>query len=1597
MSSISSLFTQGQLAEASYADLRNSQVGSTITDPQQVKARLLAVGFSDSQAAALVSQWRVVNHIPDTASGFSATLFERLDANEQPTGQYTFAIRGSTEFIDFAGADLSLATGGVAFDQLLSMVNYVLRLQAGVNGTTQQIELAAGATAPSLTSNFVSGVGPSINPAELTISGHSLGGFLGQVYQRLFGSIGVYTYNALGLIRPNAPIFDQLTSLLGLPPGSFSSGPGENLLVPGEPAQLIGTVQGKPQIRVFSETQSTTIGPVNTIPAHRVSPLTDSLAVYDLFAKLDPALNTTDPAVGIGKITDILTAASNKPALSLEAALDSLRKLFKDAVTADPIPTAMDNRERYYQNLIGLQDRIALYVGTLTIDSLATTSDVQLAGLAQGSDAIAYRYALKELNPFAIVGNNDLYSPHNVNGELNLYSPVTGTGLTREYLADRAEMLGWKNLSYQKDGNVALRGDRIESYQFTDKSIKDDRTGQDLTLTVVGRNSLLINNPARIIFGSDSDETLAGSNIAAGDHLYGGGGADTLQGNQGNDYLEGGNGNDTYVWNSGDGIDTILDTDGIGKLVVNGKVISGGIKVAQNDYVSTDKQTLHFEGDPIAGGVLIVNGDLRIENFTSGDLGIVLNEQGNLAEIQPTTTTFQGPVQTSADFFGSDGADRFVATLESSLFVAKGGDDLLQVSDGALGPRIAGGSGRDLLIGGSHEGVASVLGEAGQDILLGGDHPDQLVGDFFGFEFSDFGFRGSSFSYSEAPAEDPDEVSTPRGYFTSPIQGIDDADIVFADGYFQALKYVLGIDDASDISSHYDDYLDGGGGNDFLFGGYGSDVLFGGAGNDSIDGDAFAFGLLFNLGGFRDSIWRDAVARLFGQPGDDYFDGGGGNDRLVDQDGGNDVLIGAPGDDYISSGEPDSAGTTYSNYLEGGEGNDVITSSNRSPDGFDVLIGGPGNDTFQVDFGSANIEGGAGGDTYIVTDRFSPSVSSRLPRNVVINDFDNGESDVDRLHLRALADLLTTLSITRDESHLYIGRSGDPGWITVENWFAGPEYKIEEIVFDNVSTPGFDQVYDVAAIESRFTTTSAAADFLWGSSADEQLAGGLGTDTLFGDAGNDFLAGNEGNDALDGGEGSDVYVFNVGDGVDHILDTGSFGSDAITFGPGITPEMLTLGLGSLLITVGENGDAIHIEGFDPNNARNSSGIELFQFADGVQLTYGELVTRGFDIVGTAADDVLQGTSVNDRFAGGVGNDTYLFGRGSGQDVIEDLDTAGLDTDTVRVGADCAPTDIAITRMGDFITLAFNGAGDQLSIRWQPEQGYGIERVEFSGGIVWDAETLEAIVRSSSNSAPMVANPLMDQTAQEDVPFGFQVPEDAFRDMDQGEILSYSAALANGDALPAWLAFDSASRQFIGTPAANDIGAISVRVTATDLMGASATDEFQLVVSDGGECREMNLVGSDECDNRNYDHWKRDDEHRRSSHGRKHVDRDDHRLDRKDDRIADFLSAHLERKPRYDFETLALELEHADWIGEAPNGQEIARRWQVVGGYLTTLANERDEDARGGADYRFSERGLLGGDIHAGGLGYSESIGLMRRMANLQALQGLEEGFQRLHT
>nr|WP_245217012.1 putative Ig domain-containing protein [Neoroseomonas nitratireducens] len=120
------------------------------------------------------------------------------------------------------------------------------------------------------------------------------------------------------------------------------------------------------------------------------------------------------------------------------------------------------------------------------------------------------------------------------------------------------------------------------------------------------------------------------------------------------------------------------------------------------------------------------------------------------------------------------------------------------------------------------------------------------------------------------------------------------------------------------------------------------------------------------------------------------------------------------------------------------------------------------------------------------------------------------------------------------------------------------------------------------------------------------------------------------------------------------------------------------------------------------------------------------------------------------------------------------------------------------------------------------------RVRASDGTLTTSDDFVLTI-ANTNDAPTVANPIADRTATEDATFQFQVPANAFRDVDATDALSYTATLADGSPLPSWLGFDPATRTFSGTPGNGDVGTLAVRVIATDGSGASVSDDFTLTV------------------------------------------------------------------------------------------------------------------------------------------------------------------------
>lgn len=232
MNTINDYFVNAQLALAAYSDFSNGYNDGAVKLALQYRGVLgiFEPDFTTTSAQNFVNQFAVIKQFTDSGllgdgSGFSATLFQNKQNN-----QFSLAIRG-TELSSPADlqADSQLAAGMIPAKQVVSLVNYALRLQAGAGVQAQQLtydEISipgiagtalAGQIVPYITNLRLSttganGVGPGVSLNNLTISGHSLGGYLGQAFGKMFGggTSQLYTYNAPGF-GSSTGLLDQIS------------------------------------------------------------------------------------------------------------------------------------------------------------------------------------------------------------------------------------------------------------------------------------------------------------------------------------------------------------------------------------------------------------------------------------------------------------------------------------------------------------------------------------------------------------------------------------------------------------------------------------------------------------------------------------------------------------------------------------------------------------------------------------------------------------------------------------------------------------------------------------------------------------------------------------------------------------------------------------------------------------------------------------------------------------------------------------------------------------------------------------------------------------------------------------------------------------------------------------------------------------------------------------------------------------------------------------------------------------------------------------------------------------------------------------------
>ncbi|SEA83603.1 Ca2+-binding protein, RTX toxin-related [Desulfuromusa kysingii] len=523
--------------------------------------------------------------------------------------------------------------------------------------------------------------------------------------------------------------------------------------------------------------------------------------------------------------------------------------------------------------------------------------------------------------------------------------------------------------------NWYLAKNRIEAIELTETGDRLEvadimaamGTAGDDIIKALSEGSLLdggLGNDS--LYGNVGDDSLVGG--AGNDVFEARAGDDTLAGGVGNDTLKGEAGDDTYIFNRGDGIDTIHDLATI-KRWQYGQVwndATNSYNWGRQEYL----ETVAGGNDTLQFGTGIAPEDLLVR--TSGTDIIIRVKDGNTlfedlsdkltikdfyhGDTQIESFTFAGgenlAPQDILNLMYSEGDDVVSYNNDIDQIVrAKGGNDTVitgggndQLTGGAGDDQLNGGLGDDIYLFGRGDGRDLVEDKgalewwqrsSGNDTIhltggltrndviiawggqLGDEHKNDLV----------IALKEDGKTLSELV----DRIVV-KDWFNRQTQIetllFDDAtsldkqaimDAIFTDG--EDLVDLTAADQAQIINglggndtliaSHHNDSIVAGDGDDLVEGKQGADSIFGGAGNDVLHGDDEPDYRYGSRGG-NDS--------LSGGAGDDILYGAGGDDTLAGNTG-NDILMGGgDSDSYLFSRSDgtdtviDTAGYQLSEY-----------------------------------------------------------------------------------------------------------------------------------------------------------------------------------------------------------------------------------------------------------------------------------------------------------------------------------------------------------------------------------------------------------------------------------------------------------------------------------------------------------------------------------------------------------------------------------------------------------------------------------------------------------------------------------------------------------
>ncbi len=1352
--------------------------------------------LAQGQAHDFVQRFQIIDHHANDATGFSATL-----TRDTLTGEYTLSFRsteakhqaagGDWERDGLPGADGEIAGTGFALAQLVSMEKYYQALKAdptklpsgavlnvtgyslGGHLATVFTELHANEIQATFTFN---GAGRGrINGGTVGLSESERIREMLQLAETQLDAIdptwfvsgntgSVYTDERYRDVR-QATILNFGTTNSFLPPGEIGAGPGFDKIT-----QLVGLaihndqpyvansgIHGKPTT-IFIEDQPNIDGLGGLFgqdgsfgTTHSITLIIDSLAVAERIQEFAPTLGreaierlfaASSSFTGSGFVGVSGLAEGN----SLENILDSLRRAFDPNAVSTPFGRLTNDfgqltfRNPFYENLDELRGKNAQLISLVDLSS----SEVLAKANSASPEAMAYRYALRELNPFVMIGI-DYEALHNQDQSLDMYDANTGAGAwTQMALSDRAELLAEKLRFNQTDGTPS------SPTLFVDETSNfNNQRGATAAEAVIfgdaeGREYLGRRGNDHIYGGAGNDfvHGAAGQDYLEGndgnDELYGEGENDILLGQQGNDKLDGGTGADRMSGGVGDDIyivdnsgDKVVEFENGGRdQILASANFSLGAQV--EDLTLTGTGNTSGTGNNLDNRIIGNSGNNRLSGMGGNDLlegGIgfdtyVYHSGDGLDRIEDSDAQgqiiFDGRVLQGGIRRAGDATNTYISLDGRTTYVMSGTDLIVNgvlivnenFQSGQMGVEL-----RDVSQLPINTGMPSGLFG---NVLVGDASNETLVATS-PYSYAMYGNEGSDVLTSQVPlAVDAfddlrdggpgDDILVGAGGNDYLVGGSGDdyADVSDGDIFLGGDGNDIAVTDTriDNYSWSYigggTHYVDGGAGNDVLLGALGVDVLFGGEGDDVLRGENRPTGWIAKV------YDTDLVLKSFPMQGfastvgaDDYLDGGGGNDLLVG-DGGDDLLLGGAGDDRLY-GESDFTPTIAGDdWLDGGEGNDSLFGGA----GADMLSGGDGNDLLVGDFsgdpGAADIlDGGAGADELQGgggDDILYGGIGMDRLAGFAGNDFLDGGADDDELQ-GGLGDDTLWGGVGNDRM---IGQEGDDTLFGDDG-----DDELEGEVGSDVlfGGDGYDALFGQDGDD--LLSGDAGDDLLNGGAGNDQLDGGDGIDDVQGREGDDFLVGGAGNDFLYG-DGNNPTVLSLAGGND-TLD-GEDGDDQLWAGAG--QDQLFGGEGADQL-VGDAGDD-HLVGESGNDILygdspffpSQAGADVLDGGEGDDALYGG-----------GGDDDLQGGGGDDQLVGGSGLDTYRFNLGDGTDTIQD---DGVQSNRLIFGTGITAESLSLdVASADTLVLRVGNGGDSIQITGfglnAPAEFHTIRQFEFADG------------------------------------------------------------------------------------------------------------------------------------------------------------------------------------------------------------------------------------------------------------------------------------------